>query len=1165
MFRKLLENHILTNLAFLLVLVMGGLAYYQMPREQDPSVNFHWIQIWTYWPGATASDVESRITEPLEVGIKKVSGIKFVSSTSREGVSSIIVRFKDLPDQEFAERISDLRRELQSRQDELPADTKQPEILEVSSANAFPTATLVVWSYSDGDNLQTVARNVKEDLERLGGVDDVATAGDRDPELLVNFVPARLLAVGVSPVALANTVSAYFKDLSAGDIAFGDQKWLIRLAGTSSSPEYIGTFPVLAAESEVPLRSLAEVERGRTDAQELVRYNGHPAVMLSVAKSEDASNLTILDEIRAYIGVRNRTVTKTGVELVLLDDQTRATRSAISVMERNALIGLVLVLLMSWLFLGFRISMFTSIGIPFTLAGTFWVLHALGQTLNVTVLLGVVISLGMLVDDAVVVVENIYVHLQRGKDGIRAAIDALQEVAIPVTTAVLTTIAAFLPLMLLPGLLGDFMRVVPIVVTVALLISLVEAFWILPGHVAEFQPDLRGGSRVQRFRTRVTWSLKRLFARQLIKVLRWPKLSLGAVAALLALVVAMLFHGHVRVDFFATDLYRLFYVNVDMPPGTSLEKSGRTLASVEALVRRNLRESEIQGIVSYAGQQFTETELLNGDEKAQVFVSLNPAEAGDRSVDQIIDSMRQAVLSVPGPTSITFLRRKTGPPTSRPISIKVRGDDIAEIRRVVRALSAVLQTMEGVSEISDDDTQGGMELTLRLNPDAIMRAGIDPNDVIRSLRLFGNGEIVASMQYQGEKLNVRVRAGGARLQDIDTFLKYPIGLPGGGGVPLGELLTHAEGETLSNIRHYDFRRAVTLEADLDSAVTDTLSANREIQRRWRALATDYPGISLDFSGELDDIQESLAAMSVLFMLGMGLIYLILGTQFKSYLQPLIILITVPMAFMGVVLGLFFSANPMSLFTMYGAIALAGIAANDAIVLLSLANRYLERGWPVATAVVHAARRRVLPILITSLTTMAGLFSLATGLGGESLMWGPVATAIVWGLGFSTLLTLFVIPLVYNLLSEPRESIQLLPAVPRVGGWRLSEILRHPLAWVRDKAKGDPYAQDYALRSALSDQAVRSQFEEGVAALRAETSEVAIRAFQQLANERSDVLLFNLYAAHANLQLMQRIGWDIGYMDRAKKYLGRAQSIDPEDPRLAMLRKAYARQDEEVED
>lgn len=283
----------------------------------------------------------------------------------------------------------------------------------------------------------------------------------------------------------------------------------------------------------------------------------------------------------------------------------------------------------------------------------------------------------------------------------------------------------------------------------------------------------------------------------------------------------------------------------------------------------------------------------------------------------------------------------------------------------------------------------------------------------RNLRLLVDGEIVASMQDKGEELEVRVRAFPATMESINNILNTAISLPGGGEVPLSELLEPESRSGMGSIRHYNFRRAITVEAELDPKIMDTVAANRLIQARWQELAQNHPSINLDFTGELDDINESLNAIYALFLLGIGLIYLILGTQFRSYFQPFMILVTVPMALTGVVAGLLISGNPLSLYTLYGVVALAGIAVNAAIVLIAAANERMARGMTSTHAAIYAARRRVIPILISSLTTVAGLSSLALGLGGKSLIWGPVATAIVWGISFSSVLTLFAIPVLFR--------------------------------------------------------------------------------------------------------------------------------------------------------
>ncbi|MDX1656097.1 MAG: efflux RND transporter permease subunit, partial [Candidatus Competibacteraceae bacterium] len=397
MLRALLQNHILANLAFVLVLVMGTLAYLNLPRQQDPTVNFNWIRIRTIMPGASATDVEQRVTDVLEEAVDKVSDIKFVTSTSRPNVSEILLRFNELDDETFDKRVVDLRREIQNRDSDLPMEAEQPEITEITSASAYPTTMVLVVGKARDENLRQQAQRVREDLERLGTIDRVDAIGEQDPELQVLFDPDRLVGLGLSPADLADTVAAHFRDVAAGSVKLGDQKWLIRLIGTDADPRYLSSLPIISAQGEVPLGSVADVVRAREEPTQLVRYGTDPVVMLALFKKGDANVLSLVDEIDDYITTHNRLGELTGTRLILLSDPTTVTRSALSVMQSNALVGLALVMVVTWLFLGTKLAFFTGIGIPFVLAGVFWLLSVLGQTLNVIVLLGVVISLGMLV------------------------------------------------------------------------------------------------------------------------------------------------------------------------------------------------------------------------------------------------------------------------------------------------------------------------------------------------------------------------------------------------------------------------------------------------------------------------------------------------------------------------------------------------------------------------------------------------------------------------------------------------------------------------------------------------------------------------------------------------------------------------------------------------
>ncbi|MBF0311696.1 MAG: efflux RND transporter permease subunit, partial [Magnetococcales bacterium] len=578
---------------------------------------------------------------------------------------------------------------------------------------------------------------------------------------------------------------------------------------------------------------------------------------------------------------------------------------------------------------------------------------------------------------------------------------------------VLTTLAAFLPLMLLPGILGKFMRVIPLVVSLSLIISLVEAFWMMPAHMLALRLDLtQKGSRLQPWRLRFLRKFRHAYARLLLRVLSRPRLYLALFLMPLVAAVAIVATGVLRMDFFAADPFPVFYLNVEMASGTDLSRSLATTRQVEERAMSVLRPGELRASVAYAGQMMTDTEPLFGKKYGQVMFSLEPDEAKRRPVEEIITAMREAVSGMPGPERLQFLKLSGGPPVTKPISIKVRGDDFDTLLPAAKALEEILGRMPEVHDIGNDFANGLGEVTLRLNDDAVLRAGLQAGQVVRMIRLFGDGEVVSEFQHNGEKMAVRVMGSDRPLQGVDDLLRLPVAVNRGESVPLSTLTLAEVRRSMEMIHHYNYRRTITVEAELDKSRLDIVAANNRVRQAWQEVRHQYPEVSLDFSGILDDIEESMDHITTLFIFGVGLMAMILGAQFVSYGQPLLILTTVPIAFTGVVFGLLLAGHPLSLYTLYGVVALSGIAVNSSIVLISAANDRMAEGMGPVPAAIFAARRRLVPILITTLTTMAGLMSLATGLAGSSLMWGPVATAIVWGLGFSTTLTLFLMPLLY---------------------------------------------------------------------------------------------------------------------------------------------------------
>ena len=1013
--RWFLSNHVLANLAFGLVIVLGAASYLQMPRAKDPEINFNWVNVISIYPGASATDIEKRITDPIEDALRgNVRDIRSVLSTSRDNISNILVRFNEVDDATFTQRLVDLRREVQNTYvDEFPEEAEEPVVQELSTSSSFPSAIVVVTSPGDDENLRRQANSVKNELERFKGVDGVTVTGLADPELHVRFIPERLEGLGITPVDISETIRAYFRDTTAGDLETSDGTWIVRLQGTSPDPAVMRDFPVVTAAGVVPLGELAELTRTSEERSTIVTFRGNPAVSLNIAKHADTNILELLDNLNDYLEQRNRLKAATGVELFLADDQTVSTRQALAVMQTNALFGLFLVLLVTWVFLGARIAFVTSSGILFALAGVFLVLNASNFTLNNSVLLGIVVALGMIVDDTVVVIEAVYYRLQRGLDGMTAVIESFREVCAPVTTSVLTTAAVFVPLALLPGVVGDFMRVVPLVATIALFISLVEAYWILPSHVLGVKFNFAKSDNIQRKREAASHWLRLYFAKLLVKSLRYPLVTLLMIVLLVSLALGSLANGWIRYNFFEFDPVRMFNLNIELPQGASLEDTSRFLVEAEAEALKEFLPGELRSSVGFAGIQLTERQPFYGDTLGQVMFSLHPRAPGGRAVSAIAHAVLQRVESLPGPIDVTLMEITGGAPTSKAVSVKLLGSEYPAMLQAANELRGFLERQQVYKNITLDYRPGNPELLLRLDGEAVQRAGLNPGNVGRTVHAHVDGEIVAVFQDAGEEIKVRVVSKKDPDSNIDNLMRQTISLPDGRSIALEELVVSTPGRGAQNILHYNFRRAITLESDIDAEKINTLQANSLIRDKWREMQADYPDVSLDFSGELDDITESLDAMGLLLLLGLGAIYVILGTQFRSYFQPFLVIITVPLAFTGVTLGLLVTGNPLSLYTLYGVAALAGIAVNDAIVLIAAANARLDRGMGLLPATVYASRRRVVPILITSFTTIAGLFSLAAGLAGKSLLWGPLATAIVWGLVFSTLLTLFVIPLLYR--------------------------------------------------------------------------------------------------------------------------------------------------------
>ncbi len=1007
-----------------MLLLLGAWAYHAMPRAQYPEVELNWVAVAVVWPGATALDVEREIAMPLEAAARRVSDVRFVAATSRDHVATLLVRFHDLDQSRFERRLAALDREIRQVSADFPKEARSPQIIELTSSNFFPTAMVVVSggtanSVADG-RVCELAEATREKLEKLPGVGRIWSYGMRSRELAVTFDPSALEQHGVSLEALTRAVAEQTRSLPAGMADMSGRRYAMRVEGLNANPDFLAELPIAGADGRmVAVGDLARVATGIAPARELVRLDGKPAVLLSVIKRENVNTLELTDAVQALVKDTNQSF---GAPiLTLLDDQSAATREAIRVMEANALFGLIVVLAVTWFFLGHRLALLVSIGVPFALAGMFLALYLMGHTLNVSVLLGVAIVLGIPLDDAVVVAEAIRLRLAAGMQRTQAVAAALQEVARPVTASIFATCLAFAPLLFLPGLMGRFMFVTPLAVILTLICSLAASLWILPRHAVAWGD---GGSD-SGWRERFARRMRRYYGKGLIWSLRHPAPVFALFTAVFLLAGASLALDWVKPRWFASDPLRVFNINLQMPPASNLETTLAAARELELAAKRVARPGELNATLAMAGLQFTPSELVIGEQMGQITVSLAPESASGRGVAEYVAALRpalQAVTGRAGAESISVQVLSADLPMLSSLSLRLTGAPLGRLADAARDLRMALEKTPGFSDMNDDAGFSQPRLTLQVDAPAAARAGLDPFKLAALVRLHFEGAAVGKIHDGEQSLEVVVRGRAMNQAEVHRWLAKPWRLPDGRTLNPGDLFSVTMESTPGELRRVNGERAITLHAGFDQERITARQAVAAVDAAWARIASRHAGVSLVQGGELDDVKASLHDLIAFLLVGFILMYALLTVQFGRFILPLVILATTPMALAGVALGLLISGQPITLYTLYGCVALSGVAVNASIVLVAAGEDRLARGQTPLAAAFSAGRRRLVPILITTLTVIGGLVSLAFGWGGDSLLWGPLAASIIWGLAVATPLTLFVTPLMHGWLMRRRLAL-----------------------------------------------------------------------------------------------------------------------------------------------
>ena len=746
------------------------------------------------------------------------------------------------------------------------------------------------------------------------------------------------------------------------------------------------------------------------------RVNAEPAIVLTVRKEEAADSVRISKEVRALVD-RLRPSMPPGVTIDLFGDAAAEVEHSLGTLYANAAAGLLLVLLMLWTAVGARNATMAAIGLPVALAGAIVAMHMMGITINMMSLLALILCLGVVVDDAIIIIENIYRHMEEGMPRRKAAVIGTQEVFWPVVASTLTSWAAFLPLLLMEGVLGDFFAIIPKVVVAALAASLIEAMFVLPSHMADFGKlgaanDGANGppkTRLQRIGGRVLVVYER--------VLRWSLHHRGTVVlaayGLCALMIGIAF-GAKDVILFTEGDPDMFDVRVRMPTDASKEETEALLAKLDARIL-GLDNPDVEATVAVRGLTRTDMGHRTGDHLGMVSVFVMPATErsslhGGRDLVTQVSGLYDDVV---GPASLEVVEVRPGPPRGAPVAVRIQGKEHERLVELAEQVLAEVRLTPGTRNSNHDHELGKQELQIKVDEQRAAIQGLTPEMVSAWLRSAFGSTPVGTLQEGDDEIDIVVQLREDVLEDPSRIAALRLITPDGGEVAIQDIADVSHGRGPGVIRHYQQKRIVSVLSGIDDTVTNSGEVNNRLRRKLAPLEAANPDVRFEYGGQFEETQESVESLFRAFIVAMLLIYTILATQFQSFSQPTVVMAAIPLSLIGVCGGFLISAKPIGLISLVGVVGLTGIVVNDSLVLVDFINKRRARGMALDEAIVESGLLRLRPIFLTSITTIAGLFPLSLAVDSLPHL-APMAQVMVYGLTFSTLLTLLVVPCLYRL-------------------------------------------------------------------------------------------------------------------------------------------------------
>ena len=1049
LFKFFIERHIVANLFTGGVIIFGLATLTFINRDQYPAVDFGRLFITTYYPGASAEEVELNVTNKIEEELKSVTDVKEVTSISMENSSFMEVTIE--PNVQDLNEVVDEIREAVARVSDLPREVTEAPLITELKTSIFPIIEVGLSGNLPYPALREHARLFEKKLKNIKGVARVKRYGYRAREIKIEVSPALMNRYQLPLREIIMAIRARTMSARGGSIeSYTNEKNIVMLS-EFSNPLEVGNVIVRSTFEgpNVKVKDLAIIKDDFEEERIMSRMDRKAVISFVVLKSEGADVIRTVDAIKNLIEVERKNLLDE-VEILYSSDVSKYVRSKFDIVLSNGIIGLLLVVLMLAFFLDLRTAFWVALGIPVAMLGVIFLLPVFGTYLDGITLSAMILVLGIIVDDGIIISENIYRRWELGDSPLDAAVNGINEVFRPVLTTILTTFLAFAPMFFMPGLMGKFIYVIPLTVSLALLISLGEIVIALPAHLVPGMQKLKAKSGRSTGRS---WfdPVRNSFERISFHLLRWRYLLVLLAIVLLA---GSLWYAKNVMHFvlFPTKGAEQFFITLELPTGTSLQATSDQTKKVEEMLS-DLPKVDLASFVTRLGRYGDSVDIIS-ENYAFIYVNLTPFSERERTADEIVEGLRRQIDDLDIFRTTSFRIEVGGPRVGKPVVVRIVGSDDALRKTLADSVYAFLQTIPGVKDVQRDDKVGKKQVDIKPNYDKLARLGLTAADIAQTVRIAYDGEVVTSIRYGEEDVNFRVVLQEKARKSLSYLRRLTVPNRQGRLIPLKDVTRLNIVPGPAEFRHYEGERSITVSADLFQQETTALAAAQQVLAHFN-LDKEYPGLQLVIGGKAQEQQESLAGLLLTFGIAIIGIYFLLVLLFNSMTMPFMVLVAVPFGIIGVIWAFVLHGEPFSFLGILGAVGLVGVVVNDSLVLVSHVNQ-LRKDKPnegIRKIVAEGTADRLRAIIMTTLTTVAGLVPLVYGLGGQDAYMSPMALALGYGLLFSTPLTLVLVPCLYVVGYDLDSLLKSVKA--RLMPGRYQQIKAHPDRFLstKDERKG----------------------------------------------------------------------------------------------------------------